>query len=143
MKITKIKPVVCHAYRTNWVFVKIETDSGIYGFGESTLEYKEKAVVGAIEDLERALVGKNPDNIEKIFHDCVRDAYWRGGAVLSSALSGVEMALWDIKGKSLSVPVYQHGSPVQKAQKSLPLLQRTPLKPDSKGSNGIHSAVHI
>lgn len=107
MKITKIKPIVCHAYRTNWVFVKIETDSGICGFGESTLEYKEKAVVGAIEDLERALIGKNPDNIEKIFHDCVRDAYWRGGAVLSSALSGVEMALWDIKGKSLSVPVYQ------------------------------------
>lgn len=107
MKITSVKPIVCHAYRTNWVFVKVETSDGIHGFGESTLEYKEKAVVGAIRDLERALIGKDPANIEAIFHDCVRDAYWRGGAVLSSALSGIEMALWDIKGKSLSVPVYQ------------------------------------
>ena len=107
MKITKIKTFLCDAYRTNWVFVKVFTDSGITGVGEATLEYKEHAVIGAVGELERALAGKNPHNIEAIFHDCVRDAYWRGGPVLMSALSGVEMALWDIKAKSLGVPVWQ------------------------------------
>lgn len=107
MKITKIKTFLCNAYRTNWVFVKVLTDEGVYGVGEATLEYREKTVISAIHDLERTLIGMNPHNIEKIFHDSYRDAYWRGGPVLMSALSGVEMALWDIKGKDLGCPIYQ------------------------------------
>ena len=107
MKITGIKTFLCEAYRTNWVFVKVLTDEGIGGVGEATLEYREKTVIAAIEDLERTLIGCDPHNIEKIFHDSYRDAYWRGGPVLMSALSSVEMALWDIKGKALGVPVYQ------------------------------------
>ena len=107
MKITSIKTYLCHAYRTNWVFVKVFTDEGISGVGEATLEYKEHAVSAAIGELERALVGRDPRAIEAIWHDCYRDAYWRGGAVLMSALAGVEMALWDIKGKALGVPVYE------------------------------------
>ncbi len=82
-------------------------DEGICGVGEGTLEYKEKALVGAIEHIKSYLVGKDPRNIEKHYHDIYRDAYWRGGVVLMSALSAVEMALWDILGKSLGVPVYQ------------------------------------
>ena len=89
------------------MFVKIETDSDIHGWGEATLEYKEPTVVAAIHDLEYYLIGKDPQNIEAFRHDCYRDAYWRGGPVLMSALAGVEMALWDIKGKALGVPVYQ------------------------------------
>ena len=105
MKITKIKSFVVDCFRTNWVFVKVYTDEGITGVGEGTLEYKEKALVGAIEHIESYLVGKDPRQIEKHYHDIYRDAYWRGGAVLMSALSAVEMALWDILGKSLNVPV--------------------------------------
>ncbi len=107
MKITDVKTFVVDCFRTNWVFVKVYTDEGIDGVGEGTLEYKEKALVGAIEHIADYLKGKDPRLIEKHFHDIYRDAYWRGGAVLMSALSAVETALWDILGKSLGVPVYQ------------------------------------
>jgi galactonate dehydratase len=108
MKITAIKSYTCHAYRTNWTFVKVFTDvDGLYGVGEATLEHKEITVATACEELERILLGKNPHNIEEIWHQAYRDAYWRGGAVLMSALSAVEMACWDIKGKDLGVPIYQ------------------------------------
>lgn len=107
MKVTGIQTYICHAYRTNWVFIKVMTDSGLYGIGEATLEYREPTVVQAIQELERYLVGKDPHNIEAFWSETYRDAYWRGGVVLMSALAGVEMALWDIKGKDLGVPVYQ------------------------------------
>ncbi|MCQ2734824.1 MAG: mandelate racemase, partial [Alphaproteobacteria bacterium] len=107
MKVTDVKCFTVDCFRTNWVFVKVYTDEGITGVGEATLEYKEKALWGAVEHIKEYLVGKNPLNIEKHFHDIYRDAYWRGGAVLMSALSAVEMALWDILGKHLNVPVYQ------------------------------------
>ena len=105
MKVTDIKTFAVDCFRTNWVFVKVYTDEGICGVGEATLEYKEKALTGAVEHIKEYLVGKNPLDIEKHFHDIYRDAYWRGGAVLMSALSAVETALWDILGKSLGVPV--------------------------------------
>ena len=107
MKVIDIKTFLVDCYRTNWVFVKVYTDEGIDGVGEATLEYKEKALVGAVEHIKEYLVGKDPRMIEKHWHDIYRDAYWRGGSVLMSALSAVEMALWDILGKSLGVPVYQ------------------------------------
>lgn len=107
MKIAAIQTLLCHAYRTNWVFVKVLTDEGLCGVGEATLEYREQTVAQAVRELERTLVGLDPHNIEAIWHRTYRDAYWRGGPVLMSALSGVEMALWDIKGKALGVPVYQ------------------------------------
>lgn len=107
MKVTDIKCFAVDCFRTNWVFVKVYTDEGISGVGEATLEYKEKALLGAVEHIKEYLVGKNPLNIERHYHDIYRDAYWRGGPVLMSALSAVETALWDILGKSLGVPVYQ------------------------------------
>lgn len=107
MKVTAVKTFICNAFRTNFVFVKVETDSGLHGWGEATLEYKELTIQAAIHDLESYLIGKDPHNIEAFRHDCYRDAYWRGGPVLMSALAGVEMALWDIKGKALGVPCYQ------------------------------------
>ena len=108
MKITKIKTYICHAYRNNWVFVKVFTDvDGLYGVGEATLEFKELTVEKACVELEQVMKGKNPHQIEHLWHLAYRNAYWRGGPALMSALSAVEMALWDIKGKDLGVPVYQ------------------------------------
>ena len=107
MKITRIKSLLCHCYRTNWIFVIVATDEGLHGVGEATLEYSELPVAAAIENLNQKLRGRDPFEIEAIWHECYRDAYFRGGPVLMSALSGVEMALWDIKGKALGVPVYQ------------------------------------
>ncbi|MDO5580484.1 MAG: galactonate dehydratase [Planctomycetia bacterium] len=108
MKITEIKTFICNAYRTNWVFVKVLTDQpGLYGVGEATLEYKEQTIVQACMELERDLKGKDPRNIEAIWHDSYRDAYWRGGPVLMSAISAIDIALWDILGKDLGVPVWR------------------------------------
>ncbi|MGN0114220.1 MAG: galactonate dehydratase [Acutalibacteraceae bacterium] len=107
MKVTDIKTFTVDCFRTNWVFVKVYTDEGNDGVGEATLEYKEKALLGAVEHIKDYLVGQDPRDIERHYHDIYRDAYWRGGAVLMSALSAVETALWDILGKSLNVPVYR------------------------------------
>jgi len=107
MKITDIRAFVVDCFRTNWVFVKVYTDEGFDGVGEATLEYKEYALLGAIEHAKEALLGKDPMRIEEHVHNLYRDAYWRGGAVLMSAISGIETALWDIKGKVLGVPVYE------------------------------------
>lgn len=107
MKVTDVKTFVVDCFRTNFVFVKVYTDSGIDGVGEATLEYKEKALLGAVEHIREYLIGENPLDVEKHWHNIYRDAYWRGGPVLMSALSAVDMALWDILGKHLNVPVYQ------------------------------------
>ena len=107
MRITDIKTFVVDCYRTNWVFLKVYTDAGITGVGEATLEHKEHALLGAIEDLKYYVVGQDPHRIEQICYEVYRSSYWRVGPVLNSALSGVEMALWDILGKHLGVPVYQ------------------------------------
>ncbi len=107
MKITAIRTFLCHAYRTNWVFAKVLTDEGLHGVGEATLEYRETTVAEAIRELERTFVGRDPHQIEALWHEAYRSTYFRGGPVFQSALSAVEMALWDIKGKALGVPVYQ------------------------------------
>ena len=107
MKITDIKTFAVYACRTNFVFVKIETDEGISGVGEGTLEYKENALMGAIQDIKRVLIGRDPRQVEQICFDIYRDSYWRLGPVLQSALSAVEIAMWDIKGKKAGIPVYE------------------------------------
>lgn len=107
MKITDIKTFTVFSYRTNFVFIKILTDEGISGIGEGTLEYKENALLGAVEDIKRVLIGQDPRELERICHELYRDSYWRVGPVLMSAISAVEMALWDIKGKAAGVPVYE------------------------------------
>lgn len=96
-----------YCYRTNWVFVKVYTDAGITGIGEATLEYKEKALLGAVEELKHYLIGKDPLKTELHYHNIYRDSYWRNGPVLMSALSAVETCLWDINGKALDVPIYR------------------------------------
>ncbi len=107
MKITTINTFIVDCYRTNWVFVQITTDDGLTGVGEATLEGREQTVVQAIAELKRYLIGQDPFAIELHHMRMQRDSYWRTGPVLSTAVSGVEIALWDIKGKALGVPVYE------------------------------------
>lgn len=108
MKITKITPYVCNAGMRNWIFVKVETDEpGIFGWGEATLEWKTRAVSGAIEDLSPLMVGTDPRDIEQAMQRMLRHGFWRMGVVGMSAVSGIEIALWDILGKSLNTPVWR------------------------------------
>ena len=107
MKITNLKTFVVDAFRANYVFVKLETDEGIHGIGEGTLEMKEPTVAAAIDQLGAYLIGKNPFQVEHHVEIMNRDSYWRTGPVLRSAIAAVEVAMLDIKGKSLGVPVYE------------------------------------
>jgi len=106
MKITDVKIYTLDAFRTNWSFVKVETDEGLYGWGEASLGTNENSLEGMIEDLKRHVVGRNPLEIEKYLFEVYRDMYWKGGPVLMSAISGIEIALWDIAGKYFNTPVY-------------------------------------
>jgi galactonate dehydratase len=106
MKITDVKVLVTDAFRTNWTFIKVETDEGLYGYGEASLGTQEMALSGCIEDLKRLIIGRNPLEIEKMCFEIYRDIYWKGGPVLMSAISGIEMAMWDISGKYFNAPVY-------------------------------------
>lgn len=106
MRIVAQKTFVANASRTNFVFVKLYTDDGIDGVGEATLEWKTQAVVAALGELERQLIGKDPFQVEHLIEMLHRDSYWRTGAVFRSALGAIEAALLDIKGKALGVPVY-------------------------------------
>ncbi|KZW04220.1 enolase C-terminal domain-like protein [Exidia glandulosa HHB12029] len=90
-----------------WLFVRIETAQGIVGWGEATLEGHTEAVEGALQDLSERLLGRNPNQIEDAWIEGYRGRFYRGGPVLMSAISGVDIALWDIKGKRLGVPVYE------------------------------------
>jgi galactonate dehydratase len=87
--------------------VKITTDNGLYGWGESTLEGKPRSTMAAIEELSEYLIGKDPLLIEHHWQHIYRSAFFRGGNVLMSALSGIDHALWDIAGKHYGVPVYK------------------------------------
>ncbi len=107
MKITRVRTIVVDAHRTNWVIVKIETDAGIHGIGEATVERREQAVVATVAAIAHYLVGQDPFPVEHHARTITRDSYWRTGVVNRSALSGIEAALWDIKGKALGVPVYE------------------------------------
>jgi len=108
VKITTIKTVVVNAQMRNWVFVKVETDqAGLWGWGEASLEWKTRAVVGAVEDFAPMLVGEDPARIEHLYQKMYRQSFWRLGVIGMSAISGLEQALWDIRGKALGQPVYQ------------------------------------
>ncbi len=106
IRVTEVNTFIIGGTWRNWVVVKIKTDAGINGVGEATLEGKAKTVEAAVGELARYLIGKDVSNIEKHFQEMYRRAYYAGGAVLNSAISGVETALWDIKGKALGVPIY-------------------------------------
>jgi len=108
MKITAIRTVVVNAAMRNWVFVRVDTDvPGLFGWGEGSLEWKTKSIVGAIDDFGPMVIGEDPRRIEHLYQKMYRQSFWRIGVIGLSAISAIEQALWDIKGKDLNVPVYQ------------------------------------
>jgi galactonate dehydratase len=116
MKITSIQALVCHARMRNWIFVKVVTDQpGLWGWGEATLEWHTRAVLGAIEDISQLLVGEDPTRIEYLWQMMYRQHFWHGnGIVRGTAISGIDIALWDILGKIHHVPCHKlWGGPVR------------------------------
>jgi galactonate dehydratase len=107
LKITAIKPYPVWVGTRNQMLVKVETDQGIYGWGESGLSGREKAVAGAIEHYREFLIGRDPMQIGRIWQEVYRSQYFEGGRVLQAAISAIDIALHDIKGKALGAPVYQ------------------------------------
>jgi galactonate dehydratase len=105
-RITGIRTVTVGAGWRNYVFVMLDTNIGVTGLGEASLGGQTNAVLGAIQDLEPLLLGADPFRIEHIWQQAFRHAFWRGGVTFLSALAGVEVALWDIKGKALGVPIH-------------------------------------
>ena len=92
---------------TNWMFVRIMTDTGDYGWGEASTQYKDAGVAAEIGEFAKFLVGKNPFQIEHIWTSLYRRVTWTGGAVSMSAISGIDLALNDLKAKALGIPVYE------------------------------------
>lgn len=107
LEITAIKPYPVWVGIRNQMLVKVETDQGVSGWGESGLSGREKAVAGAIEHYREFLIGQNPMQIGRIWQETYRSQYFEGGRVLQAAISAIDIALHDIKGKVLGVPVYE------------------------------------
>ena len=107
MKITDLRVFRTEGAHSNWTFVKLYTDSGLTGVGEASLERFDEVVVKALESFKDFLVGKDPFQIEYIWNALYKGTFWHGQLIILTALSAVEQALFDIKGKALNVPVYE------------------------------------
>src|SRR5690606_9524860 len=107
MKIRSARVIVCSPGR-NFVTLKIETDEGLTGIGDATLNGRELAVASYLADhVTPCLVGRDPHQIEDIWQFLYRGAYWRRGPVTMTAIAAVDTALWDIKAKAAGMPLYQ------------------------------------
>lgn len=105
MKITEVKTFIVEAGRQNWLFVKVLTDGGLYGWGEASVEGQEPSVAACIHVLaKRSVIGQDPGNVEKIWRQMYHHGFWKGGFVHMSAISGIDMAIWDLLGKLYKVP---------------------------------------
>jgi galactonate dehydratase len=104
MKIVRVSTF--HA-APRWLFLKVETDEGVAGWGEPVIEGRASTVEAAVHELADYLVGQDPARINDLWQVLYRGGFYRGGAILMSAIAGIDQALWDIKGKALGVPVYQ------------------------------------
>ena len=109
MRITAVEAHVCHARMRNWIFVRVLTDEpGLHGWGEATLEWHTRAVVGALEDLADLVVGEDPTRIEHLWQTMFRQHFWHGNDIVrGTALSGIDIALWDLLGKVHGVPCHR------------------------------------
>jgi galactonate dehydratase len=103
----KITGLELFKVRPRWLFLKISTDEGISGWGEPIVEGRAETVKAAVLELEDFLIGKDPRRIEDLWQAMYRGGFYRGGPILTSAISGIEQALWDIKGKYYNTPVYE------------------------------------
>ncbi|WHH61295.1 galactonate dehydratase [Petroclostridium sp. X23] len=103
----KIRSLELFKVPPRWLFLKITTESGLVGWGEPVVEGKADSVAAAVKEMEEYLIGRSAGDIEDIWQVLYRGGFYRGGPILTSAISGIEQALWDIKGKALGVPVYE------------------------------------
>ena len=103
----KITQMETFLVKPRWIFLKVHTDAGIIGLGEPLLEGRAKTVATAIEEIAPYLIGKDPRRVVHHWQAIYRHSFYKGGPILTSALSGIDQALWDIKGKALGVPVYE------------------------------------
>jgi galactonate dehydratase len=111
VKITRLRTFLVPP---RWLFLRIDTDEGIVGWGEPVVEGRAHTVAAAVDELADLLVGQDPGRIEDHWQMMTRAGFYRGGPILSSAVAGIDQALWDIKGKALGVPVYELlGGPVR------------------------------
>src|SRR5258705_12780090 len=104
LKVTKLETFLV---KPRWLFLKVHTNAGIVGLGEPIVEGRAKTVATAVEELTPYLIGKDPRPIAHHWQAMYRHAFYRGGPVLTSAISGIDQALWGLKGKALGVPVYE------------------------------------
>jgi galactonate dehydratase len=108
MKITDLKTYTMQANWRNYIFLELGTsERGIVGYGEATLANNQFGVLGAIRDLQKYVIGRDPFDIEKIWRDMHRGPFWRGGAIFTTAISAFDQALWDIVGKMSKLPLYK------------------------------------
>lgn len=105
MKVTKVETFKYWIDWCNWLFVKVSTDEGLYGWGEGSLHGAVESVETAIHELKPALIGRDPSGVERHWHAMYHAWRWRGGPILSTALAALDIALWDLEGKRLGVPV--------------------------------------
>src|SRR5688500_20022365 len=104
VRITKLETFLL---KPRWIFLKVHTDAGVTGLGEPLLEGRALTIQTAIKEIEPYLIGTDPRQVQHHWQAIYRHAFYRGGSILTSALSGIDQALWDIKGKLLNVPVYE------------------------------------
>jgi galactonate dehydratase len=104
-----MKVVRVSTYRVppRWMFLKMETDEGITGWGEPIVEGRARTVEAAVHELSEYVIGKDPARIHDLWQTAYRGGFYRGGPIIMSAIAGIDQALWDIKGKALNAPVYQ------------------------------------
>jgi galactonate dehydratase len=115
----KITALTTYLVPPRWLFLKVETDEGISGWGEPVLEGHAETLAAKIAELADMVIGRDPRHVEDLWQMLYRNGCYRGGPVLMSAISGLDTALWDIKGRALGVPVYELlGGPVRHAVRS-------------------------
>lgn len=107
MKISAIHPFIIWVGTRNQMIVKVETDDGLFGWGESGLSGRERAVAGAVEHFREFVIGRDPMRTGSLWQEMYRSQYFEGGRVLTAAISAIDIALHDIRGKALGVPVHQ------------------------------------
>src|SRR5271165_6956413 len=104
LKVTRLETFLV---KPRWLFLKVHTNAGIVGYGEPITEGRALTCREAVKEIEPYLIGKDPRRVAHHWQAIYRHAFYRGGPILTSALSGIDQALWDIKGKALGVPVYE------------------------------------
>jgi len=107
MKIVSLTTYIMESPGREYLFVKIQTDEGLHGWGEGTLEMKQGAVAATVRDLQDVVLGADPTRVDFLWQRLYRHGFWRGGDVVLTAISAIEQALWDITGKAYAQPVYK------------------------------------